>query len=60
MSNASIEGKINNSKDDLHDYLKDIDDAISSLSKLRSFILDLIADDSVESSVKHHIEEHVE
>ena len=62
MSNASIEGKINNSKDDLNDYLKDIDDAISSLSKLRSFILDLISDaeDSEESSVEEPIEEPID
>lgn len=62
MSNASIEGKTNNSKDDLHDYLKDIDETISSLSKLRLFILDLISDaeDSEESSVEEPIEEPID
>lgn len=60
MSNASIEGKTDNHKDDLNEYLKNIDETISSLSRLRLFILDLISDDSVESSVKHHIEEHIE
>ena len=61
MSNASIEGKINNSKEDLHDYLKDIDEAISSLSKLRSFILDILGmDDSIESSIEEPIDEPID
>lgn len=42
MSEAKIERKTNNSKDDLYEYLKDIDETISSLSKLRLFILDII------------------
>lgn len=52
MSEVKIERK----KDDLYQYLKDIDETISSLSKLRLFILDIIrVDDSVESSIEEPI-----
>lgn len=51
MSDASIEGKINNSKDELYEYLKDIDETISSLSKLRLFILNIIGGFASKTSI---------
>ena len=51
MSEAKIEGKTNNSKDDLCGYLKNIDETISSLSKLRLFILDIIGDFANKTSI---------